>query len=198
MKKNKLLEIIRESIENTIYEIGEGSSKPYKIINVSEDAFNILTFKFILDDHPEYEGIISMAVGFEYSQLVDEDVRGVDISFNIVDKGQELGRFEFPQFKVTNFGLKTMFRIMSTIGEALEHTGDYFNSKNGKRDIYAIGFETSGTKASRVSNTSGRRFLGQEQRKKLYDAFIRRNFVIKNGPIKGRLGTIWYRLEDPI
>ena len=194
MKKTKLLELIRESIENTIYEIGEGSSKPYKIINVSEDAFNILTFKFILDDHSEYEGIISMAVNFEYSQLVDEDqVRGVEISFNVVNKGQELD-----QFTVTNLGLKTMFRIMSTIGEALEYTGDYFNSKNGKRDIYTIGFTASGSKASRVSNTSGRMFLGQEQRKKLYDAFIRRNFVVKNGPIKGRLGTIWYRLEDPI
>jgi hypothetical protein len=194
MKKNKLLKLIRESIENTIYEIGEGSSKPYKIVNVSENLFDILTFKFILDDHPEYEGIVSMAMNFEYSQLVDEDqVRGVEISFNVVNKGQELDRFA-----VTNLGLKTMFRIMSTVGEALEYTGDYFNSKNGKRDIYAIGFTASGSKASRVSNTSGRMFLGQEQRKKLYDAFIRRNFVVKNGPIKGRLGTIWYRLEDPI
>jgi hypothetical protein len=194
MKKTKLLKLIRESIENTIYEIGEGSSKPYRIINVSENMFNILTFKFILDDHPEHEGIISMAVNSEYSQLVDEDqIRGVEIAFNVVSKDQKTD-----DYMVTNLGLKTMFRIMSTIGEALEYTGDYFKSKNGKKDIYAIGFTPTGSKASSTPNKSGRMFLGNEQRKKLYDTFIRRNFVVKDGPIKGRLGTIWYHLEDPI
>jgi hypothetical protein len=194
MKKNDLINLIRENI----LEIGESSAKPYKYTLFNRDKEETI-YTFELDDNPEYEGEIKLeldTINFDVDPYI---VKGIMISFNVYES-ELLNQGNKVRYSATNLGLKTMFRIMSTVGEVLDETINHFHNKFDFIKIRAIGFELSDAKASSLSNRGDK--VGQDQRRRLYDAFIRKRFKVINvkfnpSPSGIRGDIVWYLLENP-
>jgi hypothetical protein len=192
MNKIDLVNLIRENI----LEIGESSAKPYKYTLFNQDKEEAI-YTFELDDNPEYEGKINFKlenIDFE----VEGFVKGLMISFNVYES-ELLNQGHKVRYSATNLGLKTMFRIMSTVGKTLDETINHFY-KSDSIEIKAIGFELSDAKASSFSNRGDK--VGQDQRKRLYDAFIKKRFKVINinlnpSPSGMRGDIVWYLVENP-
>jgi hypothetical protein len=193
MKKTNLINLIRENI----LEIGEASAKSYSytLKNSNKRETN---YTFELDDNPEYEGEVKLELETATFNTSPYIVGGLRISFNvfkseIADQGRKV------TYSATNLGLKTLFRIMSTVGKILDETIDYYNAKFGFVKIRAIGFELANNKASSVTSKGSK--TGQDQRKWLYNSFMRKKFKIIDvnfKPSTSGLGgdIVWYLLED--
>jgi hypothetical protein len=181
--------LIRQYIrEQIIREIGEGSSSPYSYSFTSEikKSYGIdYIYKFKLDDQPGYVGKIK----FTHSDSDDEGEYELEIDFDVLSPEQEY--MDDESYEATNFGLKTMFRIMSTIIDVVKK--DLTNRI--KNPITHLLIMTISDKASRLIKTSN---TGNEQRIRLYDSFIKNQIDISNvEPYHGDRGRK-YELKNPI
>jgi hypothetical protein len=190
MIKN-IRQIIREEISNLISEIGEGSFNPYPytLERESETFYGKLyTYTFKLDDQPGYTGKVRLMHGDESRFPRFPESRGeLEIDFDILDAYQT--HTNDISYDSTNLGLKSMFRIMSTVVDII---------KNDLIDritlpIETIALSTVSAKSSRLKTSN----KGSEQRIKLYDAFIRKHLDIKN-TVKIDDIARGYELKNPI
>jgi hypothetical protein len=192
MKQSDLINLIKENI----LEIGESSAKPYKYRLSNQDKKDTI-YTFELDDNPEYEGEIKLELDTVVFSVHPHFAKGLMISFNVYES-EPANKGNKVTYSATNLGLKTMFRIMSTVGKVLDETINHFHSKPDFVKIRAIGFELSDAKASSLSNRGDK--IGQDQRRRLYDAFIKKRFKVINVNFKpsssGMRGDIvWYLLD---
>jgi hypothetical protein len=174
----KLKRYIREQI---LKEIGEGGAKPYNYVldNKKTSGYGTLyVYSFELDDNPEYKGYINIYSIPTYGGMIT-------ISFNVLPSKQIAMTMD-----TTNLGLKTMFRIMATIGEVIKDVAAKVD-----HPIKRIGFEASDLKGGKSDPK------GETQRVNLYDAFVRKNFdVDKKEEMYGQYlpKYVVYYLKKPI
>ena len=178
MEKTQLKQIIREII---VKEIGEGSSKPYaysldKTVRGSSLHWIDYTYNFEMDDHPDYIGKILLS---HFSMNNSKDVLSIDFDVKPKDMNE-------PNYEATNLGLKTMFRIMSTVIAVLKN--DLSNII--ERPVSRLVISAVNTKASYLQGD------GNAQRLKLYDSYIKKHVKIKSINDSGL--SVEYELEEPI
>ena len=169
----KLKRYIREQI---IKEIGEGGAKPYKFVlddKKTNKYGTLYVYSFELDDNPGYKGYINIYSIPNYGGIIR-------ISFNVLSSKQIAMTMD-----TTNLGLKTMFRIMVTIGEAIKDV-----AKRADHPIKRIGFEASNLKGGKHDPK------GETQRANLYDIFVRKNFDVDKK--EEMYGEYVYYLKKPI
>jgi hypothetical protein len=189
MKKNLLKEIIQEVI---LSEIGEASAKPYQFRFDDEDhkiSFSKYIYVFDLDDQPEFTGKITLRY---YDPNRSFNPNSLVVDFNVFKKPSQDN--DKPEYESTNLGLKTAFRVMSTIVQVLKQdlSPRIKRDFDSEAEITSIGFDTIDAK-TRDTDISD---LGNTQRAKLYDTFIRKNFSVKEKTSIG--GTIFYILNKPL
>jgi hypothetical protein len=171
---NKLKQYIRKQV---LKEIGEGGAKPYNYVldNKKTSGYGTLyVYSFELDDNPGYKGYINIFAIPNYDGMIK-------ISFDVSSTGQQ-GTITKD---TTNLGLKTMFRIMATVGEVIKDV-----TKRVDHPIKRIGFEAIDSKGGKYDPK------GKTQRSNLYDAFIRRNFDVDKK--EEMYGEYVYYLKKPI
>lgn len=176
-------------LSDLILEIGEGSATPYKFSFDFEEVSNFnrpteYTYTFELDDQPGYKGKIILR-HFEEGMGTwgDDKLEGLSIDFNVIEKedvdGSKAG------YKTTNLGVKTMFRIMSTVIAVIKDV-----TKRVDGSITHFRFSASDSKASGIG------ISGETIRLNLYDKFIRKAFPVKEKEVDD--GITIYRLNKPL
>lgn len=176
----KLVDIVRE--------IGEGSADPYKFSFDFEEVSNfnrptIYTYTFELDDQPGYKGKIILRHFEEGMGTWGSDkLEGLSIEFNVVEKEEDGVKSDF---KTTNLGVKTMFRIMSTVIAVIK---DVTRRVDGS--ITHFRFDAADTKASSIGAS------GKAQRVNIYDRFIKNAFPVKEKEVDDDIAI--YRLNKPL
>jgi hypothetical protein len=108
MKKLKIVEILK----NSLTEIGEISGKPYSFTSTDtlgtlEDRTFIFYFK--VEENPFYNGKITI----EYNDIEET----LYVTFNVIGDSNP----NYDRYSATNLGLKSMFRIMSTIVDIIKN-----------------------------------------------------------------------------
>jgi hypothetical protein len=175
---NKLKQYIRKQV---LKEIGEGGAKPYNYVLDDKKTSGygrygtLYVYSFELDDNPGYKGYINIFATPNYDGHIT-------ISFDVSSTEQQ----RTITMDTTNLGLKTMFRIMATIGEAIKDV-----AKRADHPIKRIGFEATDSKGGKYDDPKGK-----TQRSNLYDAFIRRNFDVDKK--EEMYGEYVYYLKKPI
>lgn len=176
-------------LSDLILEIGEGSATPYKFSFEFEEASNFnrpteYTYSFELDDQPEYKGKIVLHHFEEGMGTWGSDkLEGLSIEFNVIEKEDD--NVNKGSFKTTNLGVKTMFRIMSTLVAVIKDV-----AKRVEGSITHLRFSAADTKASGIGAS------GEAQRLNIYDRFIRKAFSVKEKEVDDDI-TI-YRLTEPL
>jgi len=176
------------SLADIILEIGEATSKPYQLreVSTSGDAnlkgFVTTIYYFDIDDYKE--GDPSGKVELDYETLGNERGR-LDIAFDVETDSQE------ERFDSTNLGIKVMNRVMSTVVQAVrEFKRDHVKDNS----ITNITFNAEEGKSTGVKGDT----RGSRIRKMLYLRYIETFFDIENQKSFGNQIQIQGKFKDNI
>lgn len=155
--------------DQVLSEIGEGSAPPYEYrVENFEDKGQALwiVYRIRIAETSEYVGRVKLWVA------PDHDRQVLEIDFDVLPTNIADYDINKPNYKVTNLGIKVMTRILSTIIHIIETD---LRARITK-PIDVVMFLTVEGKASKSDN----RYKGNEQRARLYDAYIRKHLDIES------------------
>lgn len=166
-----------------INEIGEGTT-PYDIrssgVKKSKNSIQ-QTFIFYTENDDQFSiGLYTNSEASESYTLADQDPNTVHISFANTRTA----------YNSTNAGLKQMFRVVSSVMEAIVQFANNLEQEGWKKQINYIAFESSESKVSSFKSS------GVEQRDKLYISYIGKTYGVVN--TERIRGTLYVETRVPV